>query len=230
MGFKNKLNRLLPRYTYIPLLSVIVINFLTYSATRLITRGFVHYDFSLPLDSGIPFVPAFIVIYVLAFVQWGVGFILIARDSREVCYKLLSGEIISKLICMAFFLIIPTAMVRPDITSGNFFGKATEFIYSMDTPDNLFPSVHCLESWFCFRGAMHLKKTDRWYTYFSLVFTLLVFASTVLVKQHVVVDIIAGVVVCEVGLFISKKTNSALVFKKIEAKLNRRKQVGGGAK
>ena len=205
MDFKRKLDDLLPSYTRIPLVSMVCIHGLVYYATRPVTQKLAHFDFSLPVDDAIPFVPAFCVIYVLAYVQWIAGYIVIARDSRELCYRVISGEIISKLICMALFLLVPTTMTRAEITSDGFFDTVVRCIYRLDAADNLFPSIHCLESWVCFRGAMQLKKTGSWYRYFTLLFSLLVFASTVLIKQHVAVDIIAGVLTAEIGQQIVQK-------------------------
>ena len=218
----------IPSYSIIPLAAVLFINFLTYFASRLITRGFVHYDFSLPIDKAIPFVPAFSVIYVLAFAQWVIGYILIARESRDFCYRILSGEIISKLICLVLFFVLPTTMVRADIVTNDFFSDLTKYIYLLDTPDNLFPSLHCLLSWICFRSAMQMKKTGKWYMYFSLIFSLLVFASTVLIKQHVAVDVIAGVIVCEIGQFIARKTNSGRIFDRMDSFVSNKHQVWRG--
>ena len=76
-------------------------------------------------------------------------------------------------------------------------------IYRMDKPDNLFPSLHCVFSWICFRGAMHLKKVPKWYVPLTFVISVLVFASTLLIKQHVIVDMIGAVIVVEIGLFLS---------------------------
>ena len=220
MRNNKKHGSLLPLYSRIALVSVLCVNGLAYFATRLITRGFTHYDFSIAIDGAIPFVPAFSVIYILAYLQWVVGYILIARESRDFCYRVLSGEIISKLICLALFILIPTSVVRPEVTSGDFFSTVVKCIYMFDTPDNLFPSIHCLASWVCFYGALRMKKTGKLYICFSFVFSLLVFASTVLIKQHVAVDIFAGVAVCVIGQFIAKKTNSAAVFEKLEARLS----------
>lgn len=215
-SFKKKVSGILPSYSYIPLAACVVINIIAFYATRLITGGFTHYDLSLPIDGKIPFVPPFIVIYVLAFVQWLLGFILIARDSRSLCYGVISGEIIAKLISTVIFIALPTAMVRPTVAPRDIFSRLTGFIYTLDTPDNLFPSLHCLESWICFRASMKMKKTGKLYMYSSLVFTLLVFASTVLIKQHLVADIVGGVAVAELGLFISEKSGAASVFEKAE--------------
>ena len=85
----------------------------------------------------------------------------------------------------------------------------------MDAPDNLFPSIHCLESYVCFRGALYTKKVPVWYKYVMLISTVLVFASTVLVKQHVLVDMLGAVLAVEFGLFVSKKWNLGRIFKKI---------------
>ena len=205
MNLKQKLDDLLPSYTHVPLAAMVCVHALVYYATRPVTQGMAHFDFSLPIDGAIPFVPAFAVIYVLAFVQWAAGYILIARDSRELCCRVISGEIISKLICMALFLLVPTTMARPEIASDGFFHRIVGCIYRLDAADNLFPSIHCLESWVCFRGAMQMKKTGPRYRYFTLLFSLLVFASTVLVKQHVAADIAGGVLTAELGQQIARR-------------------------
>ena len=204
MGFKQKFDHLLPPYTRIPLISMVFIHSLVYYATKPITQNLTHFDFSLPIDNVIPFIPAFSVIYVLSYIEWTVGYSLIARDSRELCRLVISGEIISKLICMALFLLVPTTMTRAEVASDGCFNTVVRYIYRMDAPDNLFPSIHCLESWVCFRGAMRMKKARPWYRYFTLLFSLLVFASTVLIKQHVVLDVVGGILTAEIGQQIAK--------------------------
>ncbi len=208
MDTKKAFDWLLPPYSRVPLLAMAGCGFLTYYLTRPISQQLPHYDLSLPLDAAIPFVPAFSVIYVLAYLQWVVGFVLIARESREVCRRVLFGEIIAKLLCMVCFLVIPTTMSRPEVVPDGFFNAIMWLIYRLDAADNLFPSIHCLESWVCFRGALHMKKLGPWYRYFSFFFGLLVFASTVLVKQHVAVDIIGGILAAEIGQQIAWRTEA----------------------
>ena len=205
MKRNEKRKPFLPGYAYAPLILAALTGILTYFGTRVVAQGLTHHDFALPIDGAIPFVPVFSVIYVLAYVQWGVGLVLIARESREACRRVMAGEFLSKLMCMALFLLIPTTMVRAEITSNDAFSRIVRCIYSIDPADNLFPSIHCLESWTCFHAALLMKRTGKWYSRFSLVFTLLVFASTVLVKQHVIVDVFAGILVCEIGQLISRK-------------------------
>ena len=207
MNLKQTLDVFLPSYTRVPLVSMVCVHALVYYATRLVTQKLEHFDLSLPVDGAIPFIPAFSVIYVLAYVQWIAGYIVIARDSRELCCRVISGEIISKLICMALFLLVPTTMTRAAIVSDGLFDRIVGYIYRLDAADNFFPSIHCLESWVCFRGAMRMKKAGPWYRYFTLLFSLLVFASTVLIKQHAAVDIVGGVLTAEIGQQLARKTD-----------------------
>lgn len=51
------------------------------------------------------------------------------------------------------------------------------------------------------------KKVHPMYSKVWFVLAILICMSTVFVKQHVFVDIIGGIVVAEIGLFLSKKFN-----------------------
>ena len=151
-------DRFLPKYAIIPLLIGVIANFITFNGSRFLRPDLPMHDWSIPLDNAIPLVPAFLIIYVLAYLQWVFGYIIIARESPAVCNRYLSGELIAKLIAFVFFLFIPTAMVRPEITGTGFLDRCLSLVYKIDPADNLFPSLHCLASWFCFRGALKVKK------------------------------------------------------------------------
>ena len=215
-----KLKTLIPKYTRIPLLIVLAFNLFTYYGTMLINTPERYHLISTAFDDSLPLVPAFIFIYVLAFVQWGVGFIIIARESRERCYRVLSGELIAKLIAFCIFLIYPTTMERVANNGTGLAGFVLGIIYTLDTPAvNLFPSLHCLESWLCFRGAIGIRQFGKWskgYVWFQLVFTLLVFAATLLTKQHVWPDILGGVAVAELGQLLSRLTHADRLMAKTE--------------
>lgn len=221
------LERILPSYARIPLVLLVIINLIVYEGTQFLMLHAKHWDLALPLDARIPFRPAWIVIYILAYLQWVVGYVLIARESREHCYRVLAGEIIAKFICMLFFIVLPTRIERPVVEGSGVFAALTRLIFASDLPGNLFPSIHCLESWICFRGAIGMKRVPRWYAPAMLAFTLMVFASTVLVKQHVLVDIPAGVLVAELGLLLSDKLRAGRLLDRLEAARLRRR--GGEA-
>ena len=221
------LERILPSYARIPLVLLVIINLIVYEGTQFLMLHAKHWDLALPLDARIPFRPAWIVIYILAYLQWAVGFIVISRESREHCYRVFMGEIIAKLICMLFFFALPTRIERPVVEGSGVFAALTRLIFASDLPGNLFPSIHCLESWICFRGAIGMKRVPRWYAPAMLAFTLMVFASTVRVTQHVLVDIPAGVLVAELGLLLSDKLRAGRLLDRLEAERLRRR--GGEA-
>ncbi len=207
---------LLPKHTRLPLLLVVVINCTVFSLIPIIQEwiGIQRYDLSLPIDAALPFVPAFITIYVLSYFQWVGSYIYHCQESRQLCYRMTTVDIMAKLMTLVFFLVLPTQMVRPEVTGNGIFESMTGFLYSIDKPISLFPSIHCLESWLCFRTATMMANRNRWYCTAQFVFTLLVFASVVLVKQHFFVDIFGGVAVVEIGLFLYKKWDKTHVFEK----------------
>ena len=215
----QRIYKILPKYAFLPLIICLGLNAFTYFGTRLFTTGLYHYDLSLPIDYMIPFTPFMMSVYVLAYVVWIVGFIVIGRESREVCYEVLTAEQIAKLCCLVAFIAIPTTIIRPEVTGTGFFQWLSRLRYSMDSPDNLLPSVHCLENWICFRGAMKCKKVGKGYKIFTFVAAILVFASTLMVKQHVVLDVVAAIVVVELGLFLSRRFNLSKIYFIIEDRL-----------
>lgn len=210
--------KLICRHALIPLCVTVVLNFLVFYGSRPIAAGWYHWDLSLPLDAHIPLVTQAIYIYILAFLSWAIGACMVGRQDRELCYELLAGENIAKLLCLVIFLALPTSMERPEITGDTLSAHLMRFIYAADQPNNLFPSIHCLENWFLFRASLRCKGVRTWEKVGYLVFALLVFAATVLVKQHVVVDILGGIVVVELGLALSKALKAGRLYQR----LNRR--------
>ena len=209
----------LPKYTRKPLLIVLIFNFIVYYSPKfLVSPQRLHY-LSTPLDDSLPLVPAFIFIYVLAFAQWALGYIIIARDSRERCYRILTGELIAKTVTWVIFMAYPTAIDHGTVQVKDFATWALNFIWISDIPTiNLVPSLHCLESWLCFRGAIGLRRMPRWYPWLQLCFTLLVFASTLLVKQHVWPDILGGIAVAELGQLLRRLFRAERIFEGLERK------------
>lgn len=213
-----KLKKILPEYSWLPCILLFGFNMLTYCGTRFITTSMEHHNIATGLDYALPFIPEFILVYLLAFVQWILGYIIIARESKEVCYTVFAAEMFAKACCLVCFMAYPTTLVRPEITGTGFWNYINSLIYSIDAPDNLFPSIHCLESWVVFRGALYTKKMPGWYKWVMLIFSLLVFASTVLVKQHVVLDMVGAVLFVEIGLFLSRKLRFGRIFEMMEIK------------
>ena len=199
----------LPKYAIIPLILALVVNNCVYIGVAQFKDVLSFTSLATELDKRIPFIAPFVIFYVFAYVQWGFNYILIGRDSKKMCYRFVLGDIFSKIICLLFFILLPTTLVRPEITGTDIFSKLVRFIYSVDSPVNLFPSIHCLESWCCIRAAFQLElktpQRTRVYRVLTIIISLGVFASTLFIKQHVIVDVFGGIGAFEIGLFLSGK-------------------------
>ena len=180
-------------------------NGIIYFGSRLLNSDCYHYSMVTTLDRAIPYIKEFIIIYIpVAYLQWGIGFYMICRDTRKNCITLAGADILGKIICLICFLLLPTTMNRPDICGADFLNRCVRLLYETDPADNLFPSIHCLESWLVFRSTFYLKSLPKWIKPLQFIISLLVCASTLFTKQHVIADVIAGVIVVEIGLLIMK--------------------------
>ena len=208
----------IPKYAIVPA-AIYILLLPTYFIAHLLTKDAQHISVATPLDDAIPFLPAFIWIYILAYLQWFIGYVVIARSSEPLCKNYFGGHFIAKSITILTFLILPTAIVLPNADGSGLTYELVRWIYSADNPTNLFPSLHCLESWIVARGLMESRapkyaKTAMW------LFSILVFMSVVFVKQHFALDIVGGILVAELGIFLSKKLNFHRVYDSIENALH----------
>ena len=202
---KKWIQKLLPDYAIQPLILALAANFIIYFGVSQLRDHLTFHSLALPVDDRIPFFAPFIIFYILAYVQWIINYLLIAREGKTFCYHFIYGDVISKLFCLVFFLIFPTTLVRPEVTGHSICDQLVRLVYQIDAPVNLFPSIHCLESWCCIHAALRMKKTPRWYLPITIVMSFCVFASTLLVKQHVFVDIFGGILVFEAGYYLARK-------------------------
>lgn len=180
---------------------------LVYYGARIFNLGRVYHCISVPADDLIPFAPGFILVYVLAFVQWGLNYLQLAHVDKTTCLRFAGALLLAKLVCGVVYLIYPTCMTcRPTPEGRDLLSALARLIFAVDTPpDNLFPSIHCLESWMCLRLTLRSKTLPRWVKWGCAAFTLLVFASVVLIRQHVLMDIPAGIAVGEVCLLLTTR-------------------------
>ena len=216
------LTRILPAYGVFPVIFSFVFNCLVYSGSRMIAGGWYHHNIETGVDRSIPFVPEFLVIYFGCYIFWAVNYILIARQDRRSVYQFFTGDFISRCVCLVSFLAFPTTNTRPLITGSGLWNQAALWLYSIDAADNLFPSIHCLVSWFCYLGIRGRKEIPRWYQSVSMVIAILVFASTLLTKQHVIVDVAGGVLLAEFCFFIGRKTDLYRIYERLGSRIEQK--------
>lgn len=279
--------RIIPERAFKPVIGVFVLHFCAYYVPKIVNSGRVHHTLETVVDSYIPFLPFFVIFYVLAFIQWCVYYVILAREEKSVMYRYLAAGAVSKIISMIMFIVVPTVIVRPQPADTGVFNFCCRAVYAFDVPTNLFPSMHVLESWLCMRLALeehylgrvpevsrsivrgysgemilcvNKKQWDesagdftavsrknlgsvfekifsrrKWtkagsfartvdsvaetaenhgqffirvHTARTCILSILVFFSTVFIKQHYFVDVVSAVVVAEISLFAGKKISS----------------------
>jgi len=189
---KRKIEKIIPLYSLLPLLAALCSNFAVYYVSKLLNRGLVHHDMTLPIDAQIPLLPWTTVVYVFAYVLLVVSFVLAARQSRQRVMRFFSAVLLAKLICFVCFVVYPTGVVRPSAEGTQWGMGLLRLLYAADTPDNLFPSIHCL--WCGFMViAVRRRDIPLWYRLLTAVLAACIAVSTLTTKQHVFVDLLAGI-------------------------------------
>ena len=148
-----------------------------------------------PLDDKIPFVRQFVFIYVLWYpLMAGMALWLLRRDRRAFLrygWSVAAGLTLS----IAIFFIWPSGQnLRPAALPENDLASVLlRAIYAADTNTNVLPSMHVVGTLAAVRAAFEPecfdKKLSRWAV---AALGLMINASTVLVKQHSLLDLLAG--------------------------------------
>lgn len=206
---------MIPGYSLFPLILAFSFNTAVYTGARLIAGKWYHYNIESCLDRAIPFWPPAAAVYLGCYLFWTANYILIARQKKEEVCRFFWSDILSRIVCFICFLSFPTTNVRPFVEAEGFWNQTMLWIYSIDAADNLFPSIHCLVSWFCYIGIRGKKDIPVWYRGFSLIMALMVCVSTLLTKQHVIVDVIGGVLLAEICFCIGKKKGAPNFYRRL---------------
>lgn len=212
---RNAIRRVMPEYGFLPVIAAFMFNNVVYGGSKIIAGDWYHHNIESGYDKMIPFIPETLIIYFGCYLFWCVNYILIAKQDKKSVYQFFVGDFISRCVCLAFYLIYPTTNTRPDLAGGGFWNQAMGFLYGIDSASNLFPSIHCLVSWFCFIAIRGKKNIPLWYRTFSCIMAIAVFISTLTTKQHVLVDVAGGILLAELCFWIGKHTRLYLYYGKV---------------
>jgi len=186
----------------------------------------------LPFDDLIPFNEWFIIPYYIwfAYVPLVVGYFFFT--SVKDFYHCTAYLFIGMTICLIIYTIYPTGIYfRPDLASldrNNILTLMTKVIYTVDMGTNACPSIHCFNSiglWISIHKSerLHNKKGIQ---AASFVLSFLICLSTMFVKQHSIIDVIAAMVLAVVMyiLVYCIPYSKGIIFKKKNVCYNVEKQ------
>ena len=142
-----------------------------------------------PLDRALPVVPIFAIPYVSLIPYIGVSLLVFLFLRVRVYRSAAITMIVVWFISYACYFFLQSYVARPNISGTDPFSGLIRSIYASDQPYNDFPSLHTSLSTII---AIHWWRIDRRLGIAAAIWTALIVASTVLVKQHYLADVIGG--------------------------------------
>ena len=178
-------------------------NLFAFAGSKQITRHFTHHQITTPIDDAIPLIPWTILIYLGCYLFWIWVYYFCIRHDRSYPHRFVISHFIGVSVSLLTFLLFPTIMTRPEITGTNVFHQLLKLTYWVDTPDTLFPSLHCFVSWLCWIGVRKHPLVPKWGQWTCFAIAVAICVSTLTVKQHVIADVVSGIVLAEVSYWIA---------------------------
>ncbi len=181
------------RHAWVLLYALIYMPWFMYLEKTVTKKYYLIYS---PLDDYIPFVEYFVIPYLLWFMFMLIYGLYFFFTDTVGFYKLAAFLCIG----MTLFLIICTVFpngqhLRPtEFARDNIFVDLVKHVYETDTPTNVLPSIHVFNSIGICVAVAHSKtlKQHRLIQWFTYIFAGLIILSTVLLKQHSILDMVAA--------------------------------------
>ena len=181
------------------------------------------------IDNAIPVLPIFVIPYVWAYLFWGMAPMAASKCKTDHFKDFLAAYLIACVVGGLILVFVPTYMDR--VAEGlwtrpqdNFLEKLLHFWYSLDGSErayNLFPSFHCINSTICYLAVAGRKEVPLWFRVYSLVIAVMIFAATLFVKQHYLIDVVSGILIASVAFAAAKRWHLGKMFDPLIAAWNK---------
>ena len=153
------------------------------------------------LDDVIPFCKYAIAPYFLWFLYVpAVLLFLLYRAPRQEFWRLCLPLFAGMTLALTFCAVIPNGIgLRPGYVAGaDVFAQAVRLLWRADTSTNVCPSIHVFNSVMVDmavqRSSCFAARRGRWVRLASLMLSASIVLSTMLLKQHSVIDVVCGFV------------------------------------
>ncbi len=181
------------------------------------------------IDNAIPVLPIFVIPYVWAYLFWGMAPMAASKCKTDHFKDFLAAYLIACVVGGLILVFVPTYMDR--VAEGlwtrpqdNFLEKLLHFWYSLvgsERAYNLFPSFHCINSTICYLAVAGRKEVPLWFRVYSLVIAVMIFAATLFVKQHYLIDVVSGILIASVAFATAKRWHLGKMFDPLVAAWNK---------
>ena len=187
------------RYIFLTLLFYFIAYF---SIQSFITVN--EYNLSTEIDKLIPFVPQFVWVYhTIVPILLFTAIVLIQR--KDVFLSMITALIVAGLTMSVFYVVFPSFYPREPIGDYSLSAALVEMTRMVDGPSNTFPSGHVTFSWILV-FFVSLSEQARKFRWAYLLWAVLITTSTLVLKQHFIVDAISGILLASVCYYFAKNT------------------------
>jgi len=156
------------------------------------------YYWKIKFDNHIPLIPIFSIPYI-GYYPYIIMTIILLWNSKYINIFFITYIFISVLASI-FWFFIPNGVKRPKINNNDIFSKITRYIHKFDGDTNGFPSAHIYATLICSYFLLILFPE---YSLIIWTINLLICASTILIKQHYILDILGGIIFFLIGISIT---------------------------
>ena len=141
--------------------------------------------------------PEYVFIYLTIYPTFLLPFLFIHQKDF---FRLFSFAYITVMcVCYLVYLFYPVSLNRPELTVNSFSTWVLGIVYRADRPWNCFPSMHVAMS---LLAALTILEVHRFRGMLILLLTFWIAFSTVLIKQHYVLDVVAAMLLTFVIYFV----------------------------
>lgn len=177
----------------------------------------IHLINNSSIDSFIPFSPYFIYFYV----SWYILLFLIPFiayfKNKKVLNEYIILSITTCILVGLTYIIYPTTIIRANFSINNISSYLVNLMYKIDTPvRNCFPSAHCIYSFIFIICLFKIKNINKIFRYFLIFISIMIIPTTLLIKQHVFIDVVGAIIYIVFIIIISKLLIKHIKFKRID--------------
>ena len=155
------------------------------------------YSLVTSLDQATPFIKYFALPYSIWIFYIYVCLLYFFKKDANLYYRGVVTYTICALTCYLIYAVFQTTVPRPALTGDDPFIWLMNYIYNRDQPFNCFPSIHCFSSYMVMRLIWASPVRNRRNVTLVTGMSSLIILSTLFVKQHVILDARAAIVLVE---------------------------------
>ena len=150
-------------------------------------------DLILEIDKSIPFMPEFVWVYHSIFFQVFLVMVCFIKD-KKLFFNTFWSCVVCSMFLLFFYTVLPSFYPRVEFEITSLSTQLVDLTRTFDASNNTFPSGHVTFSWLMF---LAMSKTRIARIQFGLAPLFLLWAlgislSTLVIKQHFLVDVMAG--------------------------------------